>query len=715
MSRAARRLGAVVAVVCCLASAAVTPVLAVPADAGPGRETRVRHRALPEAKAPVAPAQQRVSIETLSPSQLRPGRPVRITGTVLNDTEDVWGDAQVGMLVADEPITSGPQIAAASRADPYDGFSGEQVLAPGTFDDIGDVAPGQTKPFSLTVPYDELGIAGADGVYQVGAELRVTDGDGLRGSVARTLTFMPLVGDAATAPPVDLAMLWPLTAAVPWNGREFLDDSLVRQLADGGRLRALAEIGVSAGDRPLTWVLDPAVLDAARQMSDGFTVAGQERAADSDAATAAAEWLRLVRSALSKNPALAVPYANPDVAALAHEGIRPGLRKAQRAAERVLDDLGIARLGLLWPASGRADYGVLAAGKQFGPELSLLSRDTFADPPDDAVVDLPVDNPHTTNPGNETRPSLVVDRELSRRGLRAQPGQSVLQWRQLILANTALRSLYGGDARRTAIAMPSSRWWPDAAWRDADLFGGLQVPWINPVSATGLVRQPHPRYGGDLVYPARAERRELGPAILKKVRKVRRTSRTINDLLTNPEENRAQTDKAFGLSSSVAWRTDRRTGQRVATDFLETNRTMIDGIDLEAPNFVTLSSNSGRFPVSITNRLDEPVTVELAVSARDPRMTVAPIGPVSLQRDQRVTVTVITNSQGVGITTLTARMLTQEGRPFGRVATFQVRTTQIGALVWVVMGIGGAVLFIAAGRRIILRVRTHRRRVRGAR
>jgi beta-lactamase regulating signal transducer with metallopeptidase domain len=92
---------------------------------------------------------------------------------------------------------------------------------------------------------------------------------------------------------------------------------------------------------------------------------------------------------------------------------------------------------------------------------------------------------------------------------------------------------------------------------------------------------------------------------------------------------------------------------------------------------------------------------------------VAPVGPVTLQRDQRVTVTVITNSRGVGITTLTARMLTQESRPFGENATFQVRTTQIGAVVWIVMAVGGAVLFIAAGRRIMLRVRGHRRRTRG--
>lgn len=640
---------------------------------------------------------------------------MRVSGTVFNDTDDVWGDAQVGMLVSGEPFTSGQEVAAATRADPFDEFVGEQVLETGTFDDIGDIAPGQTRSFAFTVPYEDLGLVGSDGVYWAGAELRATDGDGGRSSVARTLTFMPLINDAADAPTVDLAMLWPLMAPVPWNGKEFVDDSLPGQFGADGRLRTLAELGVSAGTEPVTWVLDPAVLEGARTMSRGFTVDGREFADDSEEATAAADWLAMVRASLGSSVALAVPYGNPDVAALAHANIRPGVRKAQRAAAKVLDSLGIARLGLLWPAGGRADRDVLTKAQETSADVALLSRATFADPPAGPVVELPVPNPNDAPTGARTRPTLVVPRDQDRQGLRAQPGQSTLQWRQLILANTALRSLYGRAPQRTVIAMPSPRWWPDAAWRDAEFFDGLEVPWINRVTASGLTSGAHPTYSGALRYPDSARRRELGPPILNKVRRLRRTTRTVNNLLADPDASRGETDRAFGLSSSTAWRADRETGREIASDFVNNNRTLIRGIDLDAPEFVTLSSTSGRFPVSITNGSDEPVTVELAVTARDPRITVEPIGPVTLQRDQRVTVTVLTNSRGVGITTLTARMVTQTGRPFGPVATFQVRTTQIGTLVWVVMGVGAAILFVAAGRRIVVRVRRHRRGLRRGR
>jgi hypothetical protein len=714
VSRAARTLSAVVAVVCCLAPAAVTPVQADSGrDARHDRPSRGVDR--PQVRAPVAPERQPLAIETLTPARLLPGTPVRVTGTVLNDTDEVWGDAQVGLLASQMPFTTPAQVAAATRADPYQDFTGDQVLAPGTFDDIGDIAPGQSRSFSLTVPYAELQVDGGDGAYWIGAEIRATDGQGLRGSVARTLTFMPLVGDAANAPTVDLAVLWPLLAPVPWNGQEFVDDSLSAQFTDGGRLRTLAALGARAGDQPLTWVIDPAVLEAAERMSDGFERGEQELGADSDPARAAASWLNLVRSSLDSSVALALPYGNPDVAALAHASVH-GMRRAQRAGDLVLDNLGIARQQLLWPPAGYTDRAILrATRRQLGAEVALLSRDTFDEPPAEGVVGLPRRTRSSQPQPAPAQPALVTDPEKNRGGLRAQPGQSTLQWRQLVLANTALRALSGDTTRRTAVAMPSRRWWPDAAWRDAELFDELQAPWINRVTANTLTSGPKRTYAGGFRYPPAARRRELGRPILNTVKRVRRTARTVNNLLADSAGNLELTDRAFGLSSSTAWRTDRRTGREVATDYLATHQTMIRSIDIEAPEFVTLSSNSGRFPVSITNGLNQPITVGLAVTARDPRMTVEAAGPVTLQRDQRVTVTVQTRARGVGITTLTARMLTQQGRPFGPMATFQVRTTQIGAVVWVVIGVGTAVLFIAAGRRIFLRVRGHRRRVRGAR
>jgi hypothetical protein len=706
--QAARALGAVTAALSCMLTAGF---LAAPGAAAPGPHTPVRA----EARAPAPPRRPPLRIESLAPARLQPGTPVQVSGTVLNTTRDVWGDAQVGMLASSAPLTTLPDLARATRADPDD-FPGSKILTTGTFDDIGDVAPGQSRSFSFTVPYEELGLSGDQGAYWVGAEVRVTDGQGFRGAVARDLTFMPLLAQPASAPDVELAMLWPLTGEVPWNGRAFATASLLRDVSPDGRLRTLAELGASAGRAPLTWVLDPAVLDGARRLSGGATVAGRELPGDSAEAQAAAEWLALLRRPLATSVAFALPYAHPDVAAIAHRDLKAVTRKSHRAADRVLDALGVARLDALWPAGGWADRRILSLARGSDAEVALLARDTFARRPAGSVVDVPVPVTDEAKGQPLRRPAVVTDPERSKRGLRAQPGQSVLQWRQAILANTALRSLSADQPRRTAVAMPSSGWWPDSAWRDARLFAALQVPWVERVTAASLVDEAGaPAYDGRFRYPRQARRRELGEPILTLVQELRRTARTLTNLVADPAAQRAESNRALGLATSVAWRNDRATGQEVAETLLAENREDLRSIDLEAPEAVTLSSTSGRFPVSLTNGMDQAATVGLTVDPENPGINVADIAPVTLQPDQRVTITVVTNAQGVGSTDMTVRMITQQGTPFGLGAVVDVRTTQIGALMWVVMGIGGAVLFVAAGRRIRQRLREGRPRTRGAR
>ena len=44
----------------------------------------------------------------------------------------------------------------------------------------------------------------------------------------------------------------------------------------------------------------------------------------------------------------------------------------------------------------------------------------------------------------------------------------------------------------------------------------------------------------------------------------------------------------------------------------------LGSIEVDAPRAVTLSSSTGRFAATITNRLDHPVTVQIAASSEDP-------------------------------------------------------------------------------------------------
>ncbi|MDP9443722.1 MAG: DUF6049 family protein, partial [Actinomycetota bacterium] len=151
------------------------------------------------------------------------------------------------------------------------------------------------------------------------------------------------------------------------------------------------------------------------------------------------------------------------------------------------------------------------------------------------------------------------------------------------------------------------------------------------------------------------------------------------------------------------------TGRAIARSHVSKNRALLGSIDVETPSFVTLSSQNGRFPVTITNGSAETVVVGLDVEATGGRLDVDEVDPVTIEPDQRRSISLVTHARAIGIADVDVRLRTQAGRPFGQGADFQVRTTQIGSVIWVVMAVAVAVLLLAATRRITQRVRAHRR------
>ncbi|MGH3447451.1 MAG: DUF6049 family protein, partial [Nocardioidaceae bacterium] len=135
----------------------------------------------------------------------------------------------------------------------------------------------------------------------------------------------------------------------------------------------------------------------------------------------------------------------------------------------------------------------------------------------------------------------------------------------------------------------------------------------------------------------------------------------------------------------------------------------ISKVTVSGPPFVAMSSDSGKFPITLRNGLDSPVTVRLVVTPENPALKIRPIDPIKLAPGQRRDVKVFSHAESSGLTTVHARLATIKGQAFGEGWQFDVRATQIGMVIWVVMGVGAVVLFGAAGYRIISRVRGSRR------
>lgn len=643
---------------------------------------------LPAAQGTVDRRAARVTIEHMQPTSLQGGRPIELSGVVRNTTDEDWSEVQVSMLISEGPVT-GRRSLAEARAD-RGSLALRQVLAPGDFQELGDLAPGTESTFTLRNLWEQLPITRASGAYVIGVEVRAFLEDGLRSAVAETTTFVPLVTPEAAADPVNLAMLWPLTAGVPRADSGYADESLVRQFADDGRLSDLTELGASSSDFPLTWVVDPAVLDAAFEMSDGFDVAGGEPVpADAEPAVAADAWLTSTLSALADADVLTLPYGDPDVASLAHTNMGRALTPAAGAATSTLEAFELPQQNLLWPVKGWIDRPTRRAASRIGPTLTLMADDSVRGAGGPTVV--PLDG-ESSGPGVTYR----------RRAVSPRGGETTLQWRQQLLAVAALRALDGGGPM---VVVPPRNLTPSPDWEDAEFFAGLRGGWLRPRPLSELTGEPSDRQPR-LRYPRVARRSELPPANINAIRELVAARGSLVGVLADPESSQQRLAEAIGIGSSGWWRHRPHLGENLTRSYVDSIRTRLSDIVVEAPSFITLSGEAGSFPVTVSNGLtDQAITVSVDVEASDNQLRTQPVEQVTIDPQQRRSIPVQANFAGVGISNVTVRMVDSQGATFGEPVVLRVRTTQIGAVIWVIMAIGGTIIFAAATRSVIRRIR----------
>ena len=228
---------------------------------------------LPAARAavttPAADAQDlEVSLDRLSPSVLPKSGAVTMRGTVTNTTSDPLTDVNVHPLTSYSPMTSAREIEVSVESDP-EIYIGQRIITAGFFDSVGDLAPGASAGWAGP----GAGLRAADqrrgGVYWIGVQVLGADETGAREIHGRARSFIPLVRGKQKAVPTSLIL--PVRRAVQRTaeGRINRADLWADDLQPGGRLANLAAFVRSSGTAPVTWLIDPAVLDAADQLARG--------------------------------------------------------------------------------------------------------------------------------------------------------------------------------------------------------------------------------------------------------------------------------------------------------------------------------------------------------------------------------------------------------------------------------------------------------------
>lgn len=663
--------------------------------------------ALLPAGATAAPAAAtRLSIDEFSPKAAGPKSVIHVSGHLLNSSRNALNRATIRLRYSSQALPSRSQLrlyaaGAAGSVQPQS-IAAQRTLARG-------VKANSEADWSLKVPVSSLGVSDTLGVYPI--EVDAVDATGQ--TIAKQRTFLTYGTKSAAYKPTRVAWLWPIIDR-PRRADDgtFMESSLGQSLVSRGRLARLVDAGMRNKQRvPLTWMVDPALLDDADHLSRSHQMLShgtktKTESADSDATA----WLGRLRSAVGSAPLVSLPYGDVDVTAVTRAGldddVKPAVRDGAQITQRLLKRS--PSTDIAWPPQGLADADSMDVLAFAGAKTVVLSQRAL---PTSSQLSYTPNGAAKLPTSNGTVKALLADPTLTDvlGGTQQQTSAAVTE--QRFLAETALITAELPNSPRTVVVAPPRRWDPAAGLPEALLNDTRGVPWMKPVSATSV--RPSGGVDRKLEYTGSEQQEELGRRYLKRVSDIRSRAKRFASLFdddVNP----------FGLATyrmeSSAWRASptraRRLRERVRWSVDQSN----EKVSFVNRASVTMGGSEAKIPVTIANELDtgdgsqaareaNTATVKVSVSAPDSNSIsvgrydhTAKVGPGG-----KVTVYVPVTARAVTVTNLRVALLAPDGKPINPPATMKVQVTNIGETASWVTGAALGVLVIAAAFRFLRR------------
>lgn len=649
-----------------------------------------------------------VAITSLgSSATLLRGRPLVVRGTVTNVASTRRLDVRAYEQLSPDPATTLEGLDTFANVSDDTGI-GNPDLTPGEYADLRTILPQETRRFVIRVPYRHLLISGAPGVYRLGIKVLSTTPAGLRdpNRAGRAHTLLPLLPTGKRQPaPVQALTLLPLSAPVKrLTGGRFADDSLVALLEVGGRLAN--ELAWARGAAPDTVqvVIDPALLAAVKDMSNGYRVASRTPPYTSISGrgeAVASRWLATFQRVASRQHVMLLPWGGPAADSLIASGLPGPVLAAVRASAAYATASGLGNGVVGWLADGRSGLPAIDVMHRGGAIAQIVSQASLPGLAPDNPPVRPSPSSAKIAVGGQRIPALVVGTTLG--GVTTTADTSALDFRQRLIAEATVRSVSGQTARVAVTALPFE-WNPGPPRRGQALAGAFATPLLIGQSVIGAIDRPSIRYDG-AVRPAPGPTRGLPVPVVGAIRSLRTSGGTLASILSSSAVARLSFQRAYAMSGSAQWIDFPRAGASLVDGLATADRDALARVTVTGPPFVAMSSDSGRFPLTVTNGLGKTISVRLAVTPENPALSISAVPTITLPAGSRRDIQVVSTATGSGVTSVRARLATPTGQQFGRTWKFDVRATQLGLLIWLVIGAGGMVLFSAAGYRIVRRLR----------
>ncbi|MFD9083853.1 DUF6049 family protein [Streptomyces erythrochromogenes] len=675
--------------------------------------------ALVYAPAPQAEAAQASSVDvqlvSMAPSAPVKGDTLTIEGTVVNTGSETITDAHVGLRV-------GPALTDRSSIDETADRNGFRAgTDPGEIDSahavkIASLPSKVTQNFTLTVPVNKLELD-KDGVYQLGVSLSgVTESRPSEQVLGIKRTFLPWQPEAA-AKRSQLTYVWPLISATRVTAETgsdelqtpvFLDDSLSEELKPGGRLEQMVTLGK---DLPVTWVIDPDLLYTVDAMTKGYRVRGANgKSVQGKNKAVAEQWLSSLEAAVQGKKVVALPFADPDLASLAHHGkdvsgtlgqLRPATDKAKNAVQTVLHVP--ASTDFSWPVNGAIDPSIVNVATSAGAHNVLTRSDSLVE---SGALGY---TPSAARPIGAGTTAVVADAELSTafEGDMLNAGPSTLAV-QRFLAHSLALNLQKTEEQRNFVVAPQRMPSVSQARSMAAAIRGLQGGrWTQPADLeAAAAAKPDPgaatQVPGAGQYPEDLRKQELPVSAFEKIRTTQNTLDHFKVILAAPDRVEIPFGNTINREMSTSWRGRPDEARLYRDQVQEYLIGLTEKVKVIPKSDATLSGHSATIPVSVQNSLVQDVhDLVLRVKSANPsRLMFGKSGQaeqqVTVQGDHTQTVKFPANATASGPVEVTAQLFTKDGIPYGKERRFTVEATEITPTVMLVIA-GGVLLLVLAG------------------
>lgn len=419
----------------------------------------------------------------------------------------------------------------------------------------------------------------------------------------------------------------PTDEAAPDEPRQPEDAALEAQTGPEGRLRAL--LTASGASTGLSWALDPALVERAATAGPQST-----------------EWLDELRTAAEGRDLLALPWADPDLAALAHADRPDLLTAALESSADARPLVGEPSTPLQWAADDVPDLrsAALVAGSDVpslvvGPGALTPERTTSTTP--GAVTTV------RTDAGTVT--ALVPDPTLSTLLTdpgRLQPGATAATLAQRLLAETAVVAHEDRETMPHLLATVPRDWSPDPTLVTASLDALDAAPWVRLAPASALLDAAPDTIDREPLPDVSRSPGELSAATVNALADARNAAVAFAAVLEDPEEHLVGLDHEVLRPLSVAWRADDEGRRDVVRTALADATARRSGLSVVLSERFTIISSTSQIRLALRSTLDQQATVRVEMRPRKACLEVgeAPMATVQPGAEQTVVVEVSANA-----------------------------------------------------------------------